>query len=106
MRITIDVTKGDIATADEEDCPITRALRRAVGVRKNSHLGRNLLVGRLSIYFLPDDGWNEIDLASVPKSAQDFTQAFDNAQPVEPFSFVANFNKARAKSVGLTLPAA
>ncbi|KKL48514.1 hypothetical protein LCGC14_2324770, partial [marine sediment metagenome] len=45
MRITIDVTKRDITESGEVDCPITRALRRVLGVRKNSRLGDGLLVG-------------------------------------------------------------
>ncbi len=106
MRITIDVTKRDIAAADEEDCPITRAMRRTLGVRKSGSLGRNLLVGALTIYYLVEDEWDEIDLASMPKVAQDFVKDFDLQRVVEPFSFVANFNQARAKSVGLTLPTA
>ena len=104
MRITIDVTKRDIARGNDDACPITRAVRRALGVRKDSKLGRNLLVGSLNIYFLAEDTWDETELASIPKIAQNFVRDFDLARVVEPFSFVANFNQKRAKLVGLTLP--
>ena len=106
MRITIDVTKRDIASGTEDDCPITRAVRRALGLRKNSAIGRNLLVGISNIYFLHEDSWDETELASIPKIAQDFVHTFDREWPVEPFFFFANFNKARAKGIGLALPTA
>ena len=104
MRIAIDVTKRDITSGTEDDCPLTRAVRRALGVRKDSVVGRSLLVGLANIYFLPEDDWNDIDLAGIPQIAQDFVRDFDFARTVEPFSFVANFNQERAKLVGLTLP--
>ena len=106
MRITIDVTKRDISVGDADDCPLTRAVRRALHVRQGSRLGENLLVGASNIYYLMEDSWNEVDLAAIPKIAQDFVRDFDIDRTVEPFSFVANFNKARAKGVGLTLPTA
>ncbi len=106
MRITIDVTKRDITTSGEMDCPITRALRRVLGVRKNSRLGDGLLVGDRVIYFMPEDSWDVIDLASMPQLAQGFVADFDTGRPLKPFSFVANFSQARAKSIGLTLPTA
>ncbi len=106
MRITIDVTKRDITSGTEYDCPITRSVRRALGVRKDSATGRNLLVGISNIYFLHENDWNETDLAAIPPIAQDFVSDFDSNRPVAPFSFVANFNQARAKRVGLTLPTA
>ncbi|KKL50649.1 hypothetical protein LCGC14_2303380 [marine sediment metagenome] len=106
MRITINVTKRDITTSGEVDCPITRALRRVLGVRKNSRLGDGLLVGDTVIYFMPEDSWDDVDLASMPQLAQAFVDDFDNDRPLAPFSFVANFNQASAKRVGLTLPTA
>ncbi len=106
MRITIDVTKRDITESSEIDCPLTRAVRRALGVRRNSRLGANLQVGALTVYYLAEDSWDEINLASIPKVAQDFVRDFDLDRTVEPFSFVANFSKARSKSIGLTLPTA
>ena len=104
MRITIDVTKRDITEGSDIDCPLTHAVRRALGLRKNSRLGGNLLVGISNIYYLVEDSWDEIDLAALPDIAQDFVRDFDLARTVGPFSFVANFNKARAKSIGLKLP--
>ncbi|KKL76959.1 hypothetical protein LCGC14_2039660 [marine sediment metagenome] len=104
MRITINVTKRDITEGNEMDCPVTRALRRALGVRKNSRLGDSLRVGSLTIYYLVEDEWDEIDLATMPKIAQDFVRDFDRNRTVKPFSFPANFNQVRAKSIGLTLP--
>ena len=110
MRITIDVTKRDIATGDWETCPITRAVRRALGIRADSKLGRDLGVSYDTIYVMSDDDDGnpdeDINLAKVPAAAIEFTQAFDADRPVKPFSFVANFNQASAKSVGLKLPAA
>ena len=106
MRITIDVTKRDITTGTDDACPVTRALRRALGIRASSKLGRNLLIGISNIYYLVEDSWDEIDLASMPKVAQDFVRDLDLDRTVEPFSFVASFSKARAKSIGLTLPTA
>jgi len=110
MRITIDVTKRDITTGDWDTCPITRAVRRALGIRSDSRLGRDLGVGYDTIYVMSDDdGSNpdeDINLAKVPAVAIEFTKAFDDDRLVKPFSFVADFNQARAKSVGLVLPTA
>ncbi len=110
MRITIDVTKRDITTGDLDNCPIIRAVRRALGIRADSKLGRDLYVGYDNIYVMRDDlGGNpaeDINLAMVPAAAIEFTQDFDDERPVKPFSFVANFSQASAKRVGLTLPTA
>ncbi|KKL67284.1 hypothetical protein LCGC14_2136570, partial [marine sediment metagenome] len=43
-------------------------------------------------------------LATMPPVATDFVNDFDDGIEVAPFSFVANFNKARAKRIGLALP--
>ncbi|KKM24071.1 hypothetical protein LCGC14_1608850 [marine sediment metagenome] len=104
MRITIDVTKRDIDRGTADACPVTLAVRRALGVRKDSKLGRYLLIGISNICFLDEDGWFETDLAAMPNIAQDFVNDFDRGRTVAPFSFVANFNQERAKLVGLTLP--
>jgi len=111
MRITIDVTRRDINQAAQamkargfDDCPITRALRRALGVRTDSNMGQGLAVSYDSIYFYPDYPADEVVLASLPPMATAFLTDFDNGTAVEPFSFVANFNKARAKRIGLALP--
>ena len=111
MRITIDVTKRDINQAkkaqekgDFDDCPITCALRRTLGVRADNKMGQDLAVGYDNIYFYPDYPADEVVLASLPPMATAFLTDFDNGTAVEPFSFVANFNKERVKSVGLTLP--
>ena len=108
MRITIDETKRDITTGDWETCPITRAVLRALGVRSDSKLGRDLGVGYDNIYVLGDDdgGDSDVELAKMPAAAVEFNKAFDAERPVKPFSFVADFNQARAKSVGLVLPTA
>ncbi len=110
MRITIDVTKRDItkAASDVFNCPIRLAVRRALGVRVNSHMGKSLLVNDTNIVFEDCDSYSydEIDLATLPKAAQDFVSDYDDDKTVEPFSFVANFNQSRAKDVGLTLPTA
>ncbi|KKK66218.1 hypothetical protein LCGC14_2966320 [marine sediment metagenome] len=104
MRITIDVTKRDITTGDWETCPITRAVRRVLGIRRDSKLGRDLSVGYDTIYVMGDDFDDDIDLATVPVAVIEFTKAVNADRPVKPFSFVANFNQASAKRVGLTLP--
>ena len=111
MRITIDVTRRDINQAAQamkargfDDCPITRALRRALGVRTDSNMGQGLAVSYDSIYFYPDDMSDEVVLATMPPVATDFVNDSDDGIEVAPFSFVANFNKARAKRIGLALP--
>ncbi len=106
MRINIDVTKRDITESSEVDCPLTRAVRRALGLRRSSRLGDSILIGASNIYYLEENSWDEIDLASMPKIAQDFVRDFDLDRTVEPFTFPANFNQARSKRVGLTLPTA
>ena len=114
MRITIDVTRRDINNARRADerrdfykgCPATCALWRALGVPANSNMGRGLVVGGSHIYFFYDAGnaTGAVVLASLPREAMAFVDDFDDGIEVAPFSFVANFNKARAKRIGLALP--
>jgi hypothetical protein len=109
MRITIDVTKRDINTAAKGDyltCPIRLAVRRALEVRESSVVGRNLHISDTHIFVESEETWDEINLATLPKVAQDFTSDFDAEKSVAPFTFVADFSKRQAKRAGLTLPTA
>ena len=111
MRLQIEVTERDIRLGTPEDstyCPIARSVKRKLELRGTK--AKRLMVANGAVEFEKaenDDWWNkDTPLATLPAAAVKFMSDFDNKRPVKPFSFFAIFHKARAKSVGLTLPTA
>jgi hypothetical protein len=78
--VAVNVTAEDIAEGRESDCwecPVARALSRAVGDDVHVYFGS-----------ISDGGgmWER----HLPRTASDFQRRFDKGQPVEPFGFEAS----------------
>ena len=82
-RVKVNVTARHIRNGEHEDasgCPIALALLTATnlpGWEVNGSAFNN------DIWHASCQGWEEV----LPKKAARFALAFDNAEPVEPFSF-------------------
>jgi len=82
--VKVEVTAEDIMLGERQNrchCPIALAVARAVP-------GVYVGVGNRIVDLI-----NNVDFKQVylPKEAQEFIESFDNLEPVEPFSFVLDY---------------
>lgn len=83
MKVTINVTAGDIAHGVAGDCvlcPVALAALRALPAVP-------LAVGPQSLWLGPPGSATETEVP-LPQAARSFIGRYDGAVPVEPFSFV------------------
>lgn len=79
MRVTVtarDIKKG--VQGDADSCPIARALRRALGMRRG--------IAVVGSYYTMGPGFGSRH--ALPRHVAAFVYAFDRLEPVTPFSFI------------------
>jgi hypothetical protein len=85
VRVTADhIAKG--ARVSECGCPVARALNAALGCR-----GATVDGGRLEV----SKGGRQLVSQRFPVAVSRFVTAFDNGQPVKPFTFTVRAAESR-----------